>query len=277
MQRKLIFHLLLFVFPVIISAQTTAKDWFNKGMELKEKNDYENALTAFKNVISKDARYNEAYYQAGWCCNEMEKFEDAIGYLNKYAPLTNEAKTDKYNELGFCYYKLQDSKNALEQYDQTLSVVPNNGLALRGIGSVYYDIEENHDSAIVYFEKAVKADGEGSKPIYYKLAWLYNDAERYDDAIRILLKAIQYDSEDSGLREELGFAYYMKGEYEFAITQLNKAIGLDAESKLGYYYKGLCFVATNKKGEAMSIYYKLKELGVEEADVLLEKINKMKS
>jgi len=276
MQRKVIFCLIVFVFPFITIAQTTAKDWFKKGLELKEKNDYENALAAFKNAISKDAKYNEAYYQAGWCCNEMEKFEDAIDYLKKYTPLTNNDKRDKYNELGFCYYKLQDSKNAIEQYDQTLSIFPDNGLALRQLANVYYDIEEDHDSATIYYEKALKVDKEASKPVYYKLAWLYNDAERYDDAINLLLKAIQYDSEDSGLREELGFAYYMKGEYEFAITQLNKAISLDAESKLGYYYKGLCFVATNRKGEAMSIYYKLKELEVEEADVLLEKINTMK-
>jgi len=276
MQRKVIFCLIVFVFPFITIAQTTAKDWFKKGLELKEKNDYENALAAFKNAISKDAKYNEAYYQAGWCCNEMEKFEDAIDYLKKYTPLTNNDKRNKYNELGFCYYKLQDSKNAIEQYDQTLSIFPDNGLALRQLANVYYDIEEDHDSATIYYEKALKVDKEASKPVYYKLAWLYNDAERYDDAINLLLKAIQYDSEDSGLREELGFAYYMKGGYEFAITQLNKAISLDAESKLGYYYKGLCFVATNRKGEAMSIYYKLKELEVEEADVLLEKINTMK-
>jgi hypothetical protein len=68
----------------------------------------------------------------------------------------------------------------------------------------------------------------------------------------------------------------MKEEYEFALTQLNKAISLDEESELGYYYKGLCFVATSKKGEAMSMYYKLKELDSDHKDALLEKINSMK-
>ena len=114
------------------------------------------------------------------------------------------------------------------------------------------------------------------KPIYYKLGWLYNDKEQYDDAIKILLKAIEYDSEDSGYREELGYAYYQKEEYEFALTQLNKAIALDDASKLGYYYKGLCFVATNRKGEAMSMYYKLKEIDSDTAAELMDKINKMK-
>lgn len=276
MPKRFFLHLLLFVCPFIALAQSTAKDWYKKGIELKEKHDYENALAAFKNAIAKNAGDNETYYQAGWCCNELEKYEDAVDYLNKYVPSSNEDKRNKFNELGFSFLRLQNSKAAIEQYNLTLTIFPENGIALRGLGNVYYEIVEDHEQAILYFEKAIKVDEENSKPIYYKLGWLYNDSERYDDAITVMLKAIEYDSEDSGYREELGYAYYMKEEYEFAITQLNKAVSLDEKSNLGYYYKGLCFVATNKKGEAMSMYYKLKELESDEAGELLNKINKMK-
>ena len=276
MKRKIFFHSLLFVFPFIISAQSTAKEWYAKGIELKSKQDYDGALTAFKNAISKKADYNEAYYQAGWCCNELEKFEDAAALLKKYMPGADADKRNKYNELGFSYYKLQKATEAIIEYKNTIELFPKDGMALRGIGNVYYDIMDDHDNAMEYYEKAIEVDEDDSKPIYYKLGWLYNDKERYDDAIKILLKAIEYDSEDSGYREELGYAYYQKEEYEFALTQLNKAINLDDASKLGYYYKGLCFIATNKKGEAMSMYYKLKELDGDSAGELMDKINKMK-
>ena len=276
MKRKIFFPTLLFVFPFIISAQSTAKEWYTKGIELKGKQDYEGALTAFQNAISKKADYNEAYYQAGWCCNELEKYGDAADLLKKYMPVADADKKNKYNELGFSYYKLQKATEAIIEYKNTIGLFPKDGMALRGIGNVYYEIMEDHDNAIEYYEKAIEADENDSKPIYYKLGWLYNDKERYDDAIKILLKAIEYDSEDSGYREELGYAYYQKEEYEFALTQLNKAISLDDASKLGYYYKGLCFIATNKKGEAMSMYYKLKELDSDSAGELMDKINKMK-
>jgi tetratricopeptide (TPR) repeat protein len=276
MQRKFFFAILLFVFPFVLSAQSTAKEWYTKGVELKNKQDYSGALTAFKNAISKKADYSNAYYEAGWCCNELEKYEDAVDFLKRYNPSSSEDKKNKFNELGFSYYKLQKATDAIGEYNNTLALFENNGIALRGIGNVYYEIQEDYDKAIQYFEKAIEVDEEESRPIYYKLGWLYNDKERFDDAIRILVKAIEYDSEDSGYREELGYAYYMKEQYEFAITQLNKAISLDESSKLGYYYKGLCFIATNKKGDAMSMYYKLKELNSDEADELLEKINEMK-
>jgi len=276
MKRKILFPFLLFVFPFFITAQSTAKEWYNKGIELKGKQDYEGALAAFKNAISKKADYNEAYYQAGGCCNELEKYEDAVDLLKKFTPKTDNEKKNKCNELGLSYYKLQRATEATIEYKNTIEIFPKDGIALRGLGNVYYEIEEDYDSAIEYFEKAIKEDEEDSKPIYYKLGWLYNDKEQYDEAIKILLKAIEYDSEDSGYREELGYAYYQKEEYEFALTQLNKAISLDDASKLGYYYKALCFIATNKKGEAMSMYYKLKELDSDTAAELMEKINKMK-
>jgi tetratricopeptide (TPR) repeat protein len=276
MKRKILFPLLLLVLPFIVSAQSTAKDWYNKGIELKGKQDYEGALAAFKNAISKKADYNEAYYQAGGCCNELEKYQEATDLLKKFTPKTDNDKKNKYNELGLSYYKLQRATEAIIEYKNTIGLFPGDGTALRGLANVYYEIEEDHENALEYFEKAIKEDEEDSKPIYYKLGWLYNDKERYDDAIKIMLKAIEYDSEDSGYREELGYAYYQKAEYEFALTQLNKAITLDGDSKLGYYYKGLCFIATNRNGEAMSMYYKLKELDGDSATELMDKINKMK-
>ena len=276
MKIKTSFPILLLLFPFVVSAQSTAKEWYNKGIELKKKHDYPEALTAFKNAINKKPGYKDSYYQAGWCSNELEKYEDAISFFEKYNPSSNTDNKNKYNELAYSYYKLQKSKESIDACSKVIALFPNNGMALRGMGNVYYELEQDFDKAIQYFEKALEVDEEESKPIYYKLGWLYNDRERYDEAVKILLKAIEYDSEDPGYREELGYAYYMQEQYEFALAQLNKAITLDESSKLAYYYKGLCYIATSKKGDAMSMYYKLKELEGEEATELLHKISKMK-
>lgn len=276
MKRIILLPLLSFLLPFFVIAQTTAKEWYDKGVSLKEKEDYQGALDSFKNAIAKKADYNDALYEAGWCCNELENYEDAIGFLKKYNPTDNADKINKYNETAFSYYKMEKSAEAKDAYNSALAIAADNGTALRGMGNIYYVLDEDHDKAIEFYEKAIKADEENSGPVLNNLGWLYNDKERYDDAVKILQKAIEYDSEDAATREELGYAYYMKDEYEFAITQLNKAVELDEKSELGYFYKGLCFVATNKKGDAMSMYYKLKELGSDQAPKLLEKINAMK-
>ena len=52
MKRKILFPILLFIVPFIVSSQSTAKEWYSKGVELKGKKDYEEA--------SEDGKYFRA-------------------------------------------------------------------------------------------------------------------------------------------------------------------------------------------------------------------------
>jgi tetratricopeptide (TPR) repeat protein len=120
---------------------------------------------------------------------------------------------------------------------------------------------------------AVQKDANNSKRCYYKLGWLYNDEENYKDAVPVLLKAVNYDSEDVDTRVELGYAYYKLKNYDAAIIQLKKASELDKNSKLAYYYQGLCYIDTDQKAKAKEVYTKLKSIDADQAKKLLDKYN----
>ncbi len=374
MLKKIFVQLLcvLFISPAFAQSAT---DLYNDGMKLLETKEYEPALAAFKNAIAKNAAYTDALYEAGWCCNELGKYSEAVGYLEKaaklspltakiffelaysdenaekendaivnyktalelypeyysaaqnlgdiyykkeeyaaavkyyklylqssdadnyyyyktgwamndleeyadaithlekYEPGENDDIAKKYAEIGYANYSVEDNDEAIEAYTKALSAKPGYGTALRGLGNVYYDNTEEYDEAIKYFELALEKDEENSQSVYYKLGWLYNDAENYDDAIDVLEKAVDYDAEDPGTREELGYAYYMQQNNTNAMAQLDKAIALDPKSKLGYYYKGLTYLAMDKKEDAMQVYNKLKNVDAAQAEKLLGKIN----
>ncbi len=256
------------LYPEYYSAAQNLGDIYYK------KEDYAKALDYYSQYLKSDDADNSYYYKAGWCCNDAEKYDEAITYLEKYEPEENDDLAKKYAETGYANYKLKNNEEAVDAYKKALDAKPDYGTALRGLGNVYYDNTEEYDDAIKYFELAIEKDEENSKDDYYKLGWLYNDAEEYDEAIEILLKAVDYDAKDPGNREELGYAYYMKDNYEDALTQLNKAIELDVNSKLGYYYKGLCYLAKGEKDKAMDAYNKLKTINAEQAEKLLKEINK---
>ncbi len=377
MKRLFLFPVILLVLPFFLSAQSTAKEWYDKGMSLIKAKDSKGALSAFNNAIAIKAEYGDANYQAGWCCNELEKYQDAITYLEKakqllpdkakvyfelgyaynysentdkaitnykkslelypeyydaakalgdiyykkgdyanavpnfrkyldgekdpddsyyykmgwslsdiekyedaliylekYSPENTEDKAKKNTEIGYANFKLKKYDEAIEYYKLAIQLKEGYGTALRGLANVYYE-KNDHDNALYYFKEAVEKDEENSKSCYYKMGWIYNDKENYDDAVSVLLKSVNYDSEVAGTREELGYAYYMKDRYDDAIYQLNKAIELDPKSKLGYYYKGLCYISMKRKTDAMSIYNELKVINEEQASKLLAKINAM--
>jgi tetratricopeptide (TPR) repeat protein len=238
-----------------------------------KKADYKTALVYMEQYLKADDADNYHYYKAGWCCNDLEKYKDAITYMEKYEPEDDNDKAKKFAEIGFANYKLENNDKAIEAYKNAISFKPDYGVALRGLGNVYYNNTKEYPQAIKYFELAMSKDEENSKTYYYDLGWLYNDAEKYTDAIKVLLKAIIYDAKDAGAREELGYAYFIQGDNTNALIQLNKAIELDPKAKLGYYYKGLTYLALNKKDDAREVYDKLKTVNAEQAAKLLAKIN----
>jgi tetratricopeptide (TPR) repeat protein len=219
---------------------------------------------------------NYYYYKAGWCANDAGKYEQAIEYMTKYDPDASNDKAKKFAEIGYANYKLDNANAAVDAYKKALNERPGYGTALRGLGDVYDELLKQNSDAINYYEMAVQKDADNSKRCYYKLGWLYNDEERYDDATIMLLKAVQYKPSNEDIRVELGYAYYKLKKYDDALFQLKKAVELDANSKLGYYYQGLCYIDTKQKSKAKEVYTKLKSIDEDQAKKLLDKYNETK-
>src|SRR4051794_3672938 len=101
--------MLLSLFSLTLFAQPSksATDYFNEGKQLMDEKKYQDAYTAFKNSVSKNANYKEALYEAGWCANELEKYNDAIKYLAKAKILDAYDKKVLF-ELGYAYKQLEN-------------------------------------------------------------------------------------------------------------------------------------------------------------------------
>ena len=269
--KKNIFLIAFLLIASTVMAQT-AKEICDNGIDLKNDGKYEEALTLFKKAISVDATYNEAYYQAGWCSNELEKYDDALGFLNKYNPDNDDDRAYKSAEMGYSNYKLNNRDAAIEAYKKALEYRPNYGTAYRGLGNVYYDNSEDAD-ALKYFELAMQYDEENSKAYYYTLGWLYNDIEEYENAEKILLKAVDYDPQSQKSFEELAYTYLKLEQFNDGVTAAKKAIEINKEASLGYHYLGNCYMGLGQKDKAMEAYNKLKAFDEDEAKLLLDEIN----
>ncbi len=269
--KKNIFLFGLLLITTAVMAQP-AKESFDNGISLKNNEKYDEALAAFKKTISLDPNYMEAYYQAGWCSNELEQYEEALGFLDKYSPEADDDIAYKYVEIGYANYKLKNEDNAIDAYNKALLHRENYGVAYRGLGNIYYDNDEYED-ALDNFELAMQYDEENSKSYYYTLGWLYNDNEQYDEAEEILKKAVAYDPEVAKSFEELAYTYLKLEKYNDGVLQANKAILLNPKSSLGYHYLANCYMGLGQKDKAMNAYNKLKAFDEEEAAALLKEIS----
>lgn len=212
------------------------------------------------------------YYKAGRCANDLKDYVDARLYLEKYEPDTRKDFAIKYAETGYAYFMTGYNDDAVNAYQKALDANPTYGVALRGLADVYYNNLEDYNKGLEYFNLALQNDEENSKDCYYKAGWIYVNQQKYGEATAVLEKAARYDAKDVSTREQLGFAYFMQNKYDEAINQFNKAIELDNESRLSYFYKGLCYVNLNQKANAMAVYDQLKQISNGDAEKLYKEI-----
>lgn len=235
---------------------------------------YEDALKNYDTYLNAGSPLNDYYYKAGWSCNELGYYDRALSYFGLFNPSDSVSKAKKYVESGYSYYKKGENNSAIDAYSKALLYSPKYSAAYSGLGNVYKYALKQYDDAIKNYEYAIRYDEANYKSVYYELGYLYNEQKRYDDAISILLKAIDYEPRFSGAREELGYAYYIKARDSEAEYQLKKSIELDPKAKASYYYLGLLYCAQKKKTEALQMLQKLKELkSTTNADALQKKID----
>ncbi|MFZ1306268.1 MAG: tetratricopeptide repeat protein, partial [Ferruginibacter sp.] len=93
-------------------AQSTSAEWYNKAIKLFDDKEYKEAAVAFDKASQLDPKKEDAFYKAGWCYNELGRYENAIDRLNKTVAL-NKNNHLAWQELGYAYKKTSKNELAL--------------------------------------------------------------------------------------------------------------------------------------------------------------------
>ncbi|MFC1886477.1 YcaO-like family protein [Thermodesulfobacteriota bacterium] len=96
------------------------------------------------------------YSYIGQSLKNMEKYEEAIDALQTGATYDAE-RTDIFNLLGFCYFKLKKYNEAIEHFKKVLRINPSSAIDYANIASNYRDMGEK-EKAIRYYDMALTID-----------------------------------------------------------------------------------------------------------------------
>src|SRR5574338_521794 len=272
--KKYLFTLGLLSLSVIYcAAQTTAKEWFDKGTSLKKDQKYTDAVAAFKKAVTLQASYGEAWHQLGWCYNELEQYNDALDALKKEEMNNPKDKASTNFEMGYAYEGLKKYDEALSRFNSAISLDGEYGLAYKERGNCYYK-KKDYEKALDDFNKYTSlAEDIEDATFYYNKGWSENELGKYSDAVESLKKCVEIDDTYSDAFSELGYAYYELNMNDESIANYRTSMNLDKEtdyhpilgiadvyydnlknydSAIVYFEKGLQLQKNNK-----SAYYKL--------------------
>lgn len=271
------FFLIILVFTCIANAwsQPGNMDYFAEGKKAKDAKNYTLAAEHFKKATDQKPTDGEAWYQLGWCYNELAKYEDAVKVLkNAKTYLSDQAKV--FYESGFANDYANKTDDAVADYKKCLELNPSYSTAYRDLANIYFNVDKDYETALDYYNDYINysLESEVGSKTWYKKGYCENEAAEYEDALISLKKSVALDAKYGPAFKEFGYAYYGLKKYDDALVELNKSLQLE-ESSTAYYYCGLCYIATNQKTKALEMHKKLVDLNSPDAAGLLTKINAM--
>ena len=214
----------------------------NRGIFYSAIDEFDNALSDFKNAIelnkSEADNYNNrgiVYSDMAFSSNEKVNYDLAINDFEKAISL-NPGRALYYYNLGVVYLRTKNYNQCITFNNKALDLNPNYTKALnnRGISYFYLSNYENAKKDLVGIEPK-------SPTLYAILGESSFYLKSYNDAINYFSTAIQLGVVNEKIYHLRGVSFSLKQNYKNAIEDFSKAIEIDSTTPHFYTERGSCY------------------------------------
>jgi type IV pilus biogenesis/stability protein PilW len=156
--------------------------------------------------------------------------------------IENIKKAESLNKRGASFLSNGELNKAFVEFQKALKVNPENTETLNFLGYISTRYGK-YEEAVSYYRKAVAIDPNYSEAVN-NLGIAYAELEQWDRAVQqfnTALKDPTYRTPDRAY-SNLGFAYYMKGDYREAEKALKEALVRNPVSARAMYVLGLVYI-----------------------------------
>lgn len=236
--RQIILSILILCSSAIFADNIKRPDSYNytRGIEAARNNNYDEALDYFNKEIVEHPDNGYAFAWIAVVRNYIENFGRALTAANiavKKIPAKDKAyKSSAYSTRAKVYLNLEDTVQALKDYAQAISIMPEDDQIYNARAQVYYELGK-YDLSDKDYQKMISLK-EGDVMGYMGIGRNANEQKRYEDAIK------QFDYVNK-LAPEYSSAYSFRAEsyiglkkYTEAVDDVITALGIDHDAKAFY-------------------------------------------
>ncbi len=197
----------------------------------------------------------------------LASFYWAKNELNKSISIIQEMIADKRDDYDSAYLlwgeilaREEKYTEAIDKFQQSVEIDPENVLAWNGWGWVLYLMGGRDDEAILKYKEVVSLTDDIWHTWYHWGLILFRN-NQYDEAIKKLKKAIQTDKTQVAAYNEISYVLEAKGEVDTAIAYLIEGIKISPHSGILYASLAEMYWLKNQKEEAFVNLKKSLNLG----------------
>jgi len=204
----------------------------SQGIELFKNGKYQLALDHLQSSGEDPTVNNLASYYLGLCYAKLEKYEDALLYLEQVVT-SSENLLHIYQcrmILGYIYTITDRYELAGFEFNQLLKAGYESPQSYTALGYIAY-IQNNPKKSLEFFETALELDSDNpniQNSLGYTLADLQLDLDRAENLCK---EAVKAKPNHPAYLDSLGWVFYHRGRFEDAKNFLRRALDRAGNNK----------------------------------------------
>ncbi|MCC5916022.1 MAG: tetratricopeptide repeat protein [Cryomorphaceae bacterium] len=202
---------------------------YEQAVELYNQQKYAEAATSFYNILKNKWKDEKIYRLAISSFLQVKNFKQAKDLSNEFI-MFGKMNSDDFSNAGISYSKLGFHDKAVEFYDKSLELNPNNNYSLNNKGFTL-NLLNKFEEAIPLFDKAIEVDK--------TLAYPYNNRGlakikmgKVEEGLEDINYSFKLDKNNAYGYRNLGIYHLDKGEYSKALELFRKAKELDSSTHM---------------------------------------------
>jgi len=215
------------------------------------------ALFYSDKAINLNNQFTSAYLIKGEILLALGEYMESISILN--SALEIDFNLEKAHLLmGYCFKKLNDEKNAINCFNNSIIVNPEFLRGYEELGVLYHHKKDT--LAITYYNNALKIDSLRINILYNKALFYHNVSKNYNLALEAYAKLHEVDPFHANAHYNLGHIHMELDLFDVAVNNFSDAIYSNSEFYQSYYSRGVCFEAIGNILQAETDYSRAIEI-----------------
>lgn len=222
---------------------------YDQAQKLVDNRDYKGAIALLDRLLAADPKNAKALVLRGDAKDDLGDPASALADYNAALVINP--------DYAYAYATRCDTQNELDHYDdavndctRALSLDSSDELALRARSLAYY-FRGDYELALADAQQVVSLDPTDSRALLARCRANFG-VKKYDEARKDCSQVITYAPNEENAYFYRGRSAYMQGNAEAAITDLRKAVRIDADFTAAHYWLALAQYDGKHSADALS-------------------------
>ncbi len=261
--KKDLEHAELLINKEKITKNETASSYTIRGMILRDKKEYDDAILNIEKAIAKYPESRTEWYTLAWCNSEKGNHVLALEYYKKNLQINDNFDESGSYAIGYELEKLDRKKEARDWFKQELSKYPQNidiltelAFLSRGFG--------DYDESIKNLNKIAKITPDDQWIPFRKSADLISQ-NKLEESLECVEKILTADKQEDSpskaiLMNQKGWILYKMKKYEESMEWIEKSLAIEPKLANTIDSKAEVLFAQEKYDDAEKAYQELFEI-----------------